>query len=185
MNTFFEMDCGGETVTLEKTDDVLIFHGYDEDAEMAAVELGFEPSACWIVWNAINNDDLDQELRNQSYRGNALLVEALLFAGAIAKADGYLQRTPLHLAAVYDDADVVRILLRDGAIVHAKDRFGHTPLHLAASCDSADAVKILLKAGASVGAKTDLGHTALRFALGHECTSIVTIIEDWIREHGE
>jgi len=90
MTTFFEMDCGGETVTIEKTDDGdFIFHGWDEETELAAIELGFEPSACLIVWNAINDDGLDAELRRQVFYGNALLVEALIFAGADANASRY------------------------------------------------------------------------------------------------
>lgn len=41
--------------------------------------------------------------------------------------------TPLHLAAGYNRARVVRLLLERGADVHAKDKGGLVPLHNACS----------------------------------------------------
>jgi len=178
MSTFFETECGGETVTIEKTDDGdFIFHGYDENAELAAIELGFEPSACWIVWNAINEDELDTDLDGQVCEGNALAVKALLFAGASADSfdrDGGL--SPLHTAAAYDRADVVKILLKAGASVSAKDHDKRTPLHEAAWWGYANIAKVLLEAGASVDAKTYAGWTPLHYAVAHGYPDVVKIL---------
>jgi len=189
MSTFFDIDCSGDTVTIEKTNNGdLIFHGYDEDAEMAAVELGFEPSPCWIVWTAINNDDLGKELHNQSYRGNDLLVKVLLFAGANVEAedkDGYFKRTPLHVAATNNYTNVVKILLEAGASLDATDRDGWTPLHEAAMWNHADVAKVLLEAGASVDARNNTGHTPLGLALWEEKYAVISVIKAWIEEHSE
>jgi len=128
MSTLFEMDCGGETVTIERTDDGdFIFHNWDEETELAAIELGFEPSACLVVWNAINEDWLDAELIEQSARGNVLCVEALIFVGASVEAQRYGGWQPLHNAAMHGHADVAKVLLEAGANVSAKDYDGFTP----------------------------------------------------------
>ena len=144
MSTFFDIDCGGELVTLEKTDDGdFIFHGYDEETELAAIELGFKPSACWIVWNAINNDTLDEELFEQARKGNALLVEALLFVGASVNERGISDWRPLHYAAANGHADAVKVLLEAGASVDAKSRVKQAPLYYAKQRGQANVVKII------------------------------------------
>jgi len=186
MSTFLNIDCGGEAVTLERTNNGdIIFHGWDEETELAAIELGFEPSACWIIWNAINEDALDRELFSQAYRGNALLVEALIFVGASSKAKNYGDWTPLHIAGQLGYTTVAKLLLEAGANVDAKDPDNWTPLHLAALSGRIDIVKLLLEAGASVYARTRDGQTPLGIASSREESNIVTIIHDWIEEHGE
>jgi len=133
MSTFFELDCGGETVTIEKTDDGdFIFHGWDEETELAAIELGFEPSLCLIAWNAINEDRINDELFRQSRIGDSVAIQALLFVGASVDAGNIYTLSPLRYAAANGHADVVKILLDAGASVDTKTRTRWTPLHYAA-----------------------------------------------------
>ena len=186
MSTFFEMDCGGETVTLERTNNGdIIFHNWDEETELAAIELGFEPSDCWIVWDAINNDILNEELFEKGRQGNALLVKALIFAGASVDARGISDWTPLHYAATHGHADTVKVLLEAGASVDAKNNILWTPLYLAARWGHTAVVNILLKAGASVDQKDCYGNTTLKYAQWENATDVLKILEDWIEEHGE
>jgi len=186
MSAFFELDCGGEAVTLEKTDDGdIIFHGWDEETELAAIELGFEPSTCLMLWNAINDGILDRALHAQVRKGNALLAEALLFVGASVNARGISDWTPLHYAAFDGRENVVRILLKAGASVDAKDNPDWTPLHYVAMWGQADIAKVLLEAGASVDAKNYSGYTPLHIALEWGKPGVVKTIQDWIKEHGE
>jgi tetratricopeptide (TPR) repeat protein len=49
---------------------------------------------------------------------------------SIDDRDAY-RRTPLHLAAAYNRAGIVKLLLREGADALARDIHGHTPLELA------------------------------------------------------
>ena len=188
-STFFDIDCGGETVTIEKTDDGdFIFHGWDEETELAAIELGFESSLCWMFWNAINednDDEINEELLQQSHLGNTLVVKALLFAGANIETTNFSGWTPLHYAACYGRTDIVNLLIKAGASVDAKAWDGRTPLYAAAANDHADVAKILLEAGASVDARTKSGKTPLKLALDYTNTSVVKVINDWIEEHGE
>jgi len=80
---FFELDCDGETVTLEYTPDgKLLFHGWDMDTELAAQELGFSPSLCYWVWEDASQNKLDDTLARVAFDDNLPLVEALLWAGA-------------------------------------------------------------------------------------------------------
>jgi len=165
MSKFCELDCGGEQVTLERTDDGdIIFHNWDEETELAAVELGFEPSACLIVWNAINYDELDVELREQASGDSVSLVEALFFAGADVNSKGINNWTPLHYAARFGRTDVVKFLLKARASVHAIDEDGDTPLHIAAQWGKTDVVKVLLTAKAGVNTEGNRKLTPLHLA---------------------
>jgi len=49
MSTFADIECDGQPVTIElQDDDTIVFHGWDIEAEMAEIALGFErdPSEC-------------------------------------------------------------------------------------------------------------------------------------------
>jgi len=178
MSTFFDIDCGGETVTIERTDDGdFIFHGWDEETELAAVELGFEPSACLIVWNAINDDRINDKLFRQSRIGDSVAVQALLFVGASVDARDELGWSPLHTAALNGRVDVVNILLSAGAYPNIKSYKGMTPLQKAAWDGHADVAQILLDAGAKVDTE------ALRAATQNGHTNVVKILRAWTAEH--
>jgi len=165
MSAFFDIDCGGETVTIEKTDNGdCIFHGWDEETERAAIELGFVPSACWIAWDAINNAYIDYALICQSRAGDTAAIKLLLFVEANVDAKGEMGRTPLHYAVLYDRADVAEILLSAGASVDAPNVVKQTPLYHAAAMGYMSVVKVLLKAGANIDAKDSIGWTPLHKA---------------------
>jgi ankyrin repeat protein len=70
-------------------------------------------------------------------------------------------RTPLHYAAMTDDADAVRKLLTEGADPNVPDRLGFTALHLAAQEGAISAAAILLAGGARVDAVNSYGNTPL------------------------
>ena len=57
---------------------------------------------------------------------------------SIDDRDAY-RRTPLHLAAAYNRASIVKLLLREGADALARDIHGHTPLELAETGTTASA----------------------------------------------
>ena len=70
-------------------------------------------------------------------------------------------RTPLHHAALADDADAVSALLTEGADPNVPDRLGFTALHLAAQEGAIPAAAILLAGGAQVDAVNSYGNTPL------------------------
>jgi hypothetical protein len=68
-------------------------------------------------------------------------------------------RTPLHYAALANDADAVSKLLTEGADPNAADRLGFTPLHFAAQEGAITSAQILLDAGVQVDAANSYGNT--------------------------
>ena len=54
------------------------------------------------------------------------------------------EQTPLHMAAMRGDTDVVKLFMAKGADVTVKDRFGKIPLHLAIGNGRHESVKMLL-----------------------------------------
>jgi ankyrin repeat protein len=100
-------------------------------------------------------------------RGDAILAEMLLYAGAnVAAVTRVGQYTPLHLASKGGSVAVVRALLKAGASPAARTtNTGVTALHLAAASGNAEVVQLLLERGADPNAKeSEWGQTPLMFA---------------------
>jgi ankyrin repeat protein len=90
----------------------------------------------------------------------------LLDAGADPNiADDILRETPLHIAAMRQDAGIVRMLLAAGANPIGWNVDGSDPLHLAAFRGLPDNVEALLKGGADPRAFDDQGLTPLMSAI--------------------
>jgi ankyrin repeat protein len=187
---FFELDCGeDEPVVMERRDDgELIFHGWDKEAEEAAIELGFEPSPCFIVWDAVQRNDLDDALLLQAMDGDAAGVDALLLAGADVHTHTAAlgKDSPLKIAARRGHAPIAKVLLDHGADIHVADEDGpDAPLGWAAAKGRLDVVKLLLEHGADVHATNFEGPDApLRWADGNNHPHVARFIRAWIAEHG-
>lgn len=74
-------------------------------------------------------------------------------------------RTPLHYAALEDDAEAIVRLLGTGISPDVADRHGFTPLHLAAQEFAQAAAVALMAAGATVDAANVFGNTPLWVAV--------------------
>jgi ankyrin repeat protein len=74
-------------------------------------------------------------------------------------------RTPLHLAASRNCANIIAILLYAGAKLEARGAAGETALHVAAQEGCADAVRMLVGAGANINARDKQRNTPFRRAL--------------------
>jgi len=70
----------------------------------------------------------------------------LIKAGAKVSGTDDFDRTPLHVAAKYDNVRAAEILIREGAKVMPRDRTGKTPLDYA---ESAPMIKLLKVSGAT------------------------------------
>ena len=78
-----------------------------------------------------------------------------------AKEDGF---TMLHIAAIYDQLDIVQFLVSKGAQIEEKDTDGNTALNLAAYNDAISVVKYLLTLFPNVNNQEKYGWTALHQA---------------------
>ena len=74
-------------------------------------------------------------------------------------------RTPLDLAVIHCQTNVISLLLDKGAKINIRAQGGATPLHLAAQEGCVAAIRSLLAKGAHVNARDDQGKTPLDRAL--------------------
>jgi ankyrin repeat protein len=113
----------------------------------------------------------------------AAAIEAALAAGADLSArktvKEYPKVTPLHLAVVAGDADIVARLLKAGARGDARDEDDATPLHYAAGHlgkPSLPILTLLLDAGADVNARTAGAFTPLHSAVEARRSDLVEVL---------
>ncbi|ERE49990.1 NF-kappa-B inhibitor beta-like protein, partial [Cricetulus griseus] len=82
------------------------------------------------------------------------------------EAENYEGHTPLHVAVIHKDAEMVRLLRDAGADLNKPEpTCGRTPLHLAVEAQAANVLELLLKAGADPTARMYGGRTPLGSAL--------------------
>lgn len=97
-------------------------------------------------------------------RGNLILTERLLGAGANVEAAGYQEMTPLMEAARTGQTDLARLLLERGANINATDSLGRNALIWAAIAGHEECAALLLEKGA-VDSKADDGRSAAGYAM--------------------
>lgn len=77
------------------------------------------------------------------------LIQFLLWARRSLDVYNNLRQTPLHLAVITQQANMVEVLLRDGADPAALDRNGQTALHLCCEYDQRDCLSVVLSCASS------------------------------------
>ncbi|XP_058136202.1 NF-kappa-B inhibitor beta isoform X2 [Dasypus novemcinctus] len=84
------------------------------------------------------------------------------------EAENYEGHTPLHVAVIHKDAEMIRLLREAGADLNKPEpTCGRSPLHLAVEAQAADVLELLLRGGADpaarmYGGRTPLGSATLR-----------------------
>ncbi|XP_008072578.1 NF-kappa-B inhibitor beta isoform X2 [Carlito syrichta] len=84
------------------------------------------------------------------------------------EAENYEGHTPLHVAIIHKDVEMVQLLRDAGADLNKPEpTCGRSPLHLAVEAQAVDVLELLLKAGADpaarmYGGRTPLGSATLR-----------------------
>ncbi len=97
-------------------------------------------------------------------RDRALVVEALLKAGADSAATDTDGMTALHFAALRGRSELLALLPMDSSTARTKDKAGRTALHYAAMGNHTRLMDALVRAGAEVNSTDRLGETALHTA---------------------
>lgn len=94
-------------------------------------------------------------------------------------------RTPLHLAIIHKQANIVRLLCKHNADTNHTTKIG-PPLHCAAELVDIDSANHLLEYGATIDTETDEGDTALHRAATQKKTKNKTnssAIITWLLKH--
>ncbi|XP_074873851.1 NF-kappa-B inhibitor beta [Carettochelys insculpta] len=91
--------------------------------------------------------------------------------------DGY---TPLHVAVLRKDLEVVKLLVSAGANLNkAELSCGRSPLHLAVESQSLEVVEYLLRAGADPGARMYVGYTPIYSAVHRPNQKILELLREF------
>jgi ankyrin repeat protein len=98
-------------------------------------------------------------------RGDSATVKQLLSAGANPNEKGSSSFTPLMMAVLKQNKEIIGMLLRAGADTNAGDKVGTTALMMAVHSRDTEIVRLLLDKGADVAVKEPYyGRTALHVA---------------------
>ena len=89
--------------------------------------------------------------------------------------------TPLHLAAMNDEAEDVEFMLREVRSVDLPGDIGCTPLHMAVMFGGAKVVDVLLRNGANLDAENEYGMKPLDF-LGRNGDEVMSVVR---RHHAD
>lgn len=83
--------------------------------------------------------------------GSAAMADLLLKHGADPNGKDHVGNTPLHTAARWKSADLIRRLLEAGADPNRRNPAGQTPLEVAREAKNAEAIRVLQQAGRKAG----------------------------------
>jgi len=154
----------------------------------AAAEKGHTEMLHFLLKHGTNRTGMHTALFSAAIAGNISTVKFLLDNGAAIGND------ILPFVAENGLTDIAQILLDHGAdinqpldygtdINHLFEKAGQTALIAAATAGQKDMILFLLEHGADVYAEDSRGNTALMIAKSKNHTSIVTLLEEWIKNH--
>ena len=84
--------------------------------------------------------------------------------------------TPLHVAVLQGDTELVRLILDLGSDVDPTDAVGNTPLHVAIAAPNHSIVEVLLRYGADVSMRDGYGRSPLELATDLDQVQAVKIL---------
>ena len=84
--------------------------------------------------------------------------------------------SPLHLAVLSGETEVVRSLLEAGEDTELKNKPGNTPLHIAADHNQINIVRLLLEFGADINSRNYVYSSPLHLAVAKDHNEIVSLL---------
>jgi len=133
------------------------------------------------IWPKASSQGQNEGLPTLPFGKPSVMVPCPLAPGIEVTVDPS-GRSPLHYAALSNDADEVRRLIAEGERVDSADSQGFTPLHLASQEHALDAAAALLDLGATVDPVNSFGNTPLFVAVFNSRGRPGVI--DLLRTHG-
>jgi ankyrin repeat protein len=149
-----------------------------------AVENEHEDTAILLIERGASFHIVDQYKGNTMHRASLRsprIWEALLKAGVdLEEKDAHQGRTPLHVAAAFEDEDMIEWLLIKGVNINSLNKRQQTPLVDATALGKIDSMEILLKRGANLENVDQEGANALHMAINKRNEKAVRLLV----EHG-
>ena len=108
--------------------------------------------------------------------GHAAVVDALLAQNANINSRGFDGQTPLLIACLENQLEVVELLCNKGTDVSAQRNDGDTSLHIAVRKNLLEITKVLLRYGATLISNKD-GLTPLEIAKEKQNSEIVAVLD--------
>lgn len=126
------------------------------------------------------------DMNHQNNEGKTLLhlastispqvVAKLIYLGSWVNAVDDDGCTPLHMATVCGNLEVVKILLRCGAFLNAQDNEGESPLHYAIRENNLEMVRLLIAEGISINCQNEDGESGLHIAIASGASDIIHLL---------
>ena len=95
---------------------------------------------------------------------NEKVVRVLQRRRSIVHSKTIIGNTPLHLAVLDSNIDLISVLIYVGGSCNAVNNSGETPLHFAAEVGCERVIRKLIKRGANINAEDDQGLTPIEWA---------------------
>ena len=92
--------------------------------------------------------EISETMMQAAAKGDVKKVRAQLATGERPSAGNPIGQTALHIAAIWNHAEVGEVLIEAGADINARNKYGATPLHFAAQKDNFEIGKLLVDKGA-------------------------------------
>ncbi len=122
---------------------------------------------------------VNDELYNGTMAADIERVKYLLTKkGADVDYKGYDGETPLHLAVINSDLEMISLFLEHQARIDQPDTDGYTPLALAAARNKTKAAKLLISKGANLESTIPGGYTPLFTAVGEGKLAVAKALID-------
>lgn len=157
------LDRGANIHATDHDDQTPLHYAADAFGDLSTAQLLLDRGA-----DPKRRDEYGCEVLHRALRGSAPqsygLVKRLLDAGCSAKGTSDVHH-PIHQAALYANAPVVRLLLDHGAPLEVRDVSGNTPLMTAVRNRDPQVVSLLLSRGADASALNRDGLSALDVAM--------------------
>ncbi|KAL3282471.1 hypothetical protein HHI36_005654, partial [Cryptolaemus montrouzieri] len=103
-------------------------------------------------------------------------IRMLLSKGVDVNTGSIINRTSLHICAIYGHSEIAQTLLEFGADPDLQDANGQTSLHLACMQGNEGVIQVLLQHGIRIDLKNELGKTPLHYAALFGCSKILYLL---------